>query len=105
MSIHQPSETVELLRACAAQTSGPLHVAFEQLRDRPDLPAAAAELIRAGTEQERVVALLGLQQAASRGREAAEAAAIGLADVAPRVRIVAARTLGTIRWPGSGPVV
>jgi HEAT repeat protein len=80
-------------------------VCLEQLRDRADLPAAAAELIRTGAEQERVVALLGLRQAASRGREAAEAAALAVADAAPRVRIVAVRTLGVISWPGSRSVL
>jgi len=105
MSAQQPSDTLELLRARAAQTVGPMHVELEQLRDRADLPAAAAELIRTGTELERIVALLGLREAAGRGQEVAEPAALALADASPKVRKVAARALGAIGWAGAGPAL
>jgi HEAT repeat protein len=87
------------------RTVGPLHAELEQLRDRADLPTAAAELIRSGTEHERIIALLGLREAGSRGSEVAEPAAAALADTSPKVRKLAARTLGAIGWVGAGPAL
>jgi HEAT repeat protein len=78
---------------------------LEPLRDRADLPAAAAELIRTGTERERIFALLGLREAAHRGQEVAEPAMLALTDPVPKVRIVAARALGVIGWTGARPAL
>ena len=98
----QPSTTtVDALRAEAVQNAGSLHARLAPLRDRADLPAAAAELIRSGTERERIIALLALREAAHRGQAVAEPALLALADSLPKVRVVAVRTLGIIGWSGA----
>src|SRR5688572_31655367 len=97
-SIGEPSDTIERLRDRAARTNGDPFVELEQLRDRGDLPTAATELIRAGTEAERVTAVLALREAKDRGAEVAQAVIVALADPSARVRIVAARALGAIGW-------
>ncbi|HEX4419011.1 MAG TPA: HEAT repeat domain-containing protein [Kofleriaceae bacterium] len=96
-----PLETLEALRARAAKMTGPMYVELELLRDRPDLPTAAAELLGTGNERERIVALLALREAASRGSEVADPATLALRDASPGVRKVAARTLGAIGWAGA----
>lgn len=97
-SVGGPSDTLARLRDRAARSQGDPFVELEALRDRADLPTAAAELIRAGTEAERVTAVLALREAKDRGAEVAQAVIVTLADPSARVRIVAARALGAIGW-------
>lgn len=92
---------MDALRAEAMQNAGSLHARLAPLRDRADLPAAAAELIRSGTERERIIALLALREAAHRGQAVAEPALLALADSLAKVRAVAVRTLGMIGWSGA----
>jgi len=101
MSSIAPSDTLELLRQRAVRTTGPVLVELEHLRDRADLPAAATELLRTGTEMERIIAVLALREAKHRRHEVAQPAILALADPSARVRIAAARALGVIGWPGA----
>lgn len=100
-STRESSDTIAQLRALAARTTGDLLFELAQLEDRVDLPSAASELLHAGSEKERTIALLALREAADRGAEVARPAMAALCDPAPGIRIVAARALGVIGWRGA----